>query len=185
MEYYKRSIDIDPGFGEEWARRGIGASSFISWEIERIQKESEYSAKRAPRPESSKPGPGKRKVKETPRKAEKLPYPEEIPEEEGGYEQGVSRPTEEQLSDPDYLYKKGLTLARKGYYRAALKCFTQVERISKDNYEAIFSKGIIYAKNGYYDEAAECFDRVIVINPSHEKAQKAKKMAMMKKKNKS
>ncbi|MBN1432016.1 MAG: tetratricopeptide repeat protein [Methanomicrobiaceae archaeon] len=184
MEYYKRSIDIEPDFGEEWARRGIDASYFISWEIERIQKESEASAQMASPAKNSELRSGKKKFKETPQKKKKIPYPEEIPEE-GGYEQDIRMPTEEQLNNPDYLYKKGLALTRKGYYRAALKCFDRVESISKDNYEAIFSKGIIYAKNGYYDEAIECFDQVIEMNPSHVKAQKARKMAMMKKKDNS
>lgn len=186
MECYKRSIDVDPAFGEEWSRRGIEASSFIEWELERIQKVSESSPGRRRRPQPVKPEPeaGREMTEEPLHETEILPSGVDSMEK-SVYVPDVKMPTKEQLNDPDYLYRKGLGLARKGYYRAALKCFTRVESMTEDSSEAVFSKGIIYAKNGYYREAVECFDRVIEMNPSHEKAQKAKKMAEIKKKKKS
>ena len=187
MECYKRSIDIDPAFNEEWSKRGIDASSFIAWEIDRIHKVSESSLRRAP-PQVRPPVRREKQATEAENRetvsVEEILLPAEEPEEAAvGETAGKKVPTMEQLEDPDYLYKKGLALARKGYFRGALQCFNRVESLTGDCCEAVFSKGIIYAKNGYYTEAIECFEKVLKMTPSHERAQKAIKMVDIRKKN--
>ena len=181
MDCYRRSIDIDPAFGEEWSKRGVNASSFIEWELERIREVPKTPSAGVSRPAKSKTSGAEKisgdekSLRGSEAAAEEIrsvAAEKEVPL--------VKKPTQQELNDPDYLYKKGLALARKGYYRAALKCFSRIEKISENNYEATFSKGIIYAKNGYYGEAIECFDRVLVFDPSHEKAKKARKMAVLK-----
>ncbi|WP_148222172.1 tetratricopeptide repeat protein [Methanolacinia petrolearia] len=184
MVCYKRSIDFDPSLEEEWLMRGISASSFIEWEIDRIHRISESSIIY---------GSGDAKPKLRASKMEKEDFTQagtgsvSSPVMESSEYDSVNipdtrTPTKEQLDDPDYLYKKGVALARRGYYRASLKCFSRIETLTEDCSDAVFSKGIIYAKNGYFNEALDCFDRVLKMNPSHEKAQKAKRMAEIKRK---
>ena len=70
----------------------------------------------------------------------------------------------------DVFYNKGITLARRGKYAEAIRCFDKVIGIKPDYYNATVSKGNALDELGRYTKAIECYDRAIEIEPDYSSA---------------
>ena len=185
LNYYLKTIDIDPHYGNVWLKSGIDATFFMEKKPHanagassaepvqrpapvRLTKEREMKEKEEHSLEMPSESSIKSFSKEDLKPAKRVPVRREA----------SKKPTKEQLSDPDYLYSKGISLTKLRYYDAAAKCFERAFLLDSENAAYIFSLGIVYGKTGTYDKALECFEKALEIEPGHEGAAKGKLMAL-------
>jgi len=166
---YRRTLEIDQEYGNLWIKNGIDATSFIK-----------------PRTPASVESVSKRDPKETTDdkltdSAVKEPVPSSPAESEMKKPEkktDTQRPIDKDLYNPEYLYRKGMSFTKHGYYDAAIKCFDGAVNLEPDNPVYIFSLGLVYGKTGNYESAINCFVKVLQIEPGHQGAIKGKNMAI-------
>ncbi|HEY9812254.1 MAG TPA: tetratricopeptide repeat protein, partial [Candidatus Sericytochromatia bacterium] len=70
-----------------------------------------------------------------------------------------------QINVMDACYQRGISLVRKGDYKAAILSFNQLIEINYNSAEIYYNRGLAYAELGEYHQAIEDYTKAIEMNP--------------------
>jgi tetratricopeptide (TPR) repeat protein len=73
--------------------------------------------------------------------------------------------SERQINVMDACYQRGISLVRKGDYKAAILSFNQLIEINYNSAEIYYNRGLAYAELGEYHQAIEDYTKAIEMNP--------------------